>query len=176
MNRRTFTRILSSGLTLGPSAIFAADQQAVTLAIASIVSRRDQCSEYVVELKRKLRPDDPHYQKGRDLYVVAYAKHNSWVAVLKVAIQKGKTKNLGKDDAYRSIAAQADEAAQEFITFAQSVGAPKSRSLPAAIAASVGIDLWGKVKEQKQMERDAEAERLQRETKWSSWEAIRTQP
>src|SRR5689334_18042789 len=123
MNRRMFGRILGCGLTaiVWAQVGSAANQQAVTEAIAAMVSRRDQCSEYVVEVKRKLQPDDANYQKARDLYVSAYAKQNSWVAVLKMAIQKGKTKNLGKDDAYQSIAAQADEAARAFVSFVQSL-------------------------------------------------------
>jgi hypothetical protein len=176
MNRRTFGWILGSGMAAiaGPPSVLAADQQAVTEAIAAMVSRRDQCSEYVLEVKRKLQPDDANYQKARDLYVTAYAKQNGWVAVLKNAIQKGKTKNLAKDEAYQSIAAQADEAARAFVTFAQSLpGTARSRSIPAALAAAVGLSLWQKIKEQRQMERDAEAERFERETKWSTWEAIR---
>jgi hypothetical protein len=171
-----FGRILGPGLAAmaGPPAFLAAEQQVVTEAIAAMVSRRDQCSEYVVEVKRKLQPDDSNYQKARDLYVTAYAKQNSWVVVVKIAIQKGKTKNLGKDEAYQSIAAQADEAARAFVTFAQSLpGATRSRSIPAALAAAVGLSLWQKIKEQRQMERDAEAERFERETKWSTWERIR---
>ena len=81
---------------------------AVTQALAKIVEDRDQTAEYVLEVKSKFKPDDADYQQARDLYITALAKHNAWIAVVKSAIQSGKTKNLGQDQTYQTVAAEAD--------------------------------------------------------------------
>jgi hypothetical protein len=152
----------------------AADQkEVVTAAIAKIVEGREQASESVVEIKRKFKPGDMEYDEGRRLYITALAKHNSWIATMKVAIEKGKTKNLAKDQAYQSVAAQADQAAQDFIRYAETkCGVPRTRGLPILALAELGMDIWNAITGRKQRQRMEEAAQFERNTVWSRWEAI----
>lgn len=152
----------------------AADQKpVVTEAIAKIVEGREQASESVLEIKRKFKPGDAEYDQARKLYVTALGKHNAWIATMKAAIESGKTKSLAKDQAYQSIAIQADQAAQAFIRYAESVnGASRTRGLPAALLAGLGIDIWNGITDKKQQARSEEAARFERDTRWSRWESI----
>jgi hypothetical protein len=165
----------SVAAVLLPTPILADQSPVVTQAIAKIVEDRDRTAEYVLEIKRKYKPDDADYQQARDLYVTALAKHNAWIITLKTVIQKGKTKNLGSDEPYQKIAAEAEQATQAFVSYVQS--RPKATVSrggigPAALA-SLGLNIWSGIRGKRQQARDEEADRFVRETQWSRWEEIK---
>lgn len=163
------------GLTFFAAPAYSADQNsAITQSMAKIVEDREITSGYVLEVKRKFKPDDQVYEKARELYTTAMAKHNSWIAITKTAIGKGKTKNLGKDEQYQAIAGQADQASQAFVAYVQSApGVTKSRGLAVAALAGLGLNMWSGFNEKRQKARDDEAERFERDARWKQWEDIR---
>ena len=153
----------------------AADSAAiVSQAIASIVETRELTSAYVLEVKRRFKPGQADYEHPRDLYVVAFSKHSAWIAVMTSAIRRGKTKSLEKDPTYQALSAQADASVKAFTSYIQSLKTiPKSRAAPvAALAAGLGLNVWNGIKDRKQKERDEQADRFERDTKWLPWEAI----
>src|SRR5512138_2742335 len=97
-----------------------ADQkQVVTEAISRIVESREKTEEYVIQIKQKLKPGTADFQGAREMYTEAMSKHNAWVSLVKNSIQSGKTKNLAKNERYQSVAAEAEQANQQFIRYAQ---------------------------------------------------------
>lgn len=151
----------------------AAPNTTVSSAIGKIVEAREQAGEAVLQVKSRFHAGDPEYDQSRQLYVTAMAKHSAWIAMVKSAIESGKTKHLPRDAGYQAATSQADEAAQAFLRYtATACGKPRTRGLPAAALGGIGLDIWQGIAGQKQQARAAEAARFERDTRWSRWEAV----
>jgi hypothetical protein len=173
--RKVVMTALLCGLVLLPPAasrLFADQQPVVTDAVAKLVEGRDQAKEYVVEIKRKFKPDDQQYQRARDLYVDALSKNNAWIAIVSTAIRNGKTKKLANDEAYQSAAKQADQATKEFTNYAKSTRAVTNSRFVFAPVIGLGVAIFDAIQGHKKKERTEEADRFEKEVYWSGWEDI----
>jgi hypothetical protein len=150
-----------------------AQDPAVTAAIARLVENRQLAEEYVLEVKRKFKPDDPVFYEARKLYLTAHGKHNAWITTVKMAIQRGKTKKLDQDRAYRAIAEEAQEANKAFIGYIESRREiAKRRAVPITEIAGMGLDVWKGISDKRQRARAEEAARFEGEVKWRHWTEV----
>jgi hypothetical protein len=173
-----FSQVMAISLILFylPVRSVCADQSpAVADAIARIVEGRDQAAEYVIELKRKFKPDDEQYQRARDLYVTALSKNNAWIATVSASIRNGKTKKLQNNASYEALTAEADQATKAFIQYVQSTRAITTRAVPPQLVAALGMSIWDFFKDQKRKERAEEADRFEKQVQWSRWEDIQSE-
>ena len=146
---------------------------AVTEATARLIQNREYAEDYVLQVKRRFKPDNQVYYEARKLYLAAHGKHNAWIAMVKMGIQRGNTKKLDRDPAYRSMAAAAEEANKAFISYVEGrseIG--RGRGVPVAEVAGLGLDVWKGIRDHRQRARAQEAERFQREVKWRHWSEI----
>lgn len=158
---------------VAPRCAGAGQDDAVLAAIASLGENRQMAEDYVLQVKRKFKPDDPVHEESRRLYTAAAAKHNTWVAVVKMAIQRGKTKQLDKDRNYQSMAAQAEAANKAFMQYVEGAkGISRPRAASVAEFAGLGVKIWSGVKEQRARDRQEQAEQFERGIRWRHWDAV----
>ena len=167
-------KALICGMLWAPaSSLFADQSPAVTIATAKLVEGRDQAAEYVLDMKRKFKPDDEQYQRARDLYVVALSKNNAWIAILSTSIRNGKTKKLANDETYQSLATQADQATKAFTDYAKSTKAVTNSRFVFTQVIGLGLAIFDAIGGHKKKERAEEADRFEKQVHWSRWEDIR---
>lgn len=167
---------LLTGSLLSPSLALAytTPQDATVAAIRDIVDGREKVHGYVLDVKSKYKITDPEYIEARKKYREALGKYSGWVAAVKIAIRKGKTKDLKKDAAYKTIGEDAGKALKEFVDYTESkTQVSKGILLIVSGMIEFGFKVWEGYKNLKAKERAMEADAFEKDAKWKQWEEIK---
>ena len=174
----TFPLILSIFSTLAatahPSVDVSPSDNLAQIEAQKIVVAKEQLRGLVLDIKEKYKPSDKEYVEARGLYRKTQSEVAGWVAVLVLAIKKGNTKDLRKDEKYLTTARDAGEASKAFVEYAEEVTVQTKGIFPFADAVvGIGLKIWNEVRERRNKERERYAEAFQREVKWERWEEIK---
>jgi hypothetical protein len=141
---------------------------------ARIVKARDYATEYVALAKDSLANTPSDLSEARKLYIKAYSSYDAWVTYMRTALEDGRTKHLGTDSEYQTIAADASASGTAFTNFvdAKTTGGTKAANVLFSSLGALGLQLWNGIADRHQQERCTASANFEEMTKWYVWEAI----
>ena len=139
-----------------------------------LVKAREQVSGYVIQIKRKYKEGDEQYGAAEKLYDTARSSYAGWVAVVKLGIIQGTSKDLRGDSEYKQIASECGSASQNFVDYAEKASVQsKGLFTFATDVARIGIMVWNDWRDHEAKARADFAKSFAEEVSWKSWNDIR---
>lgn len=134
-------------------------------------------SEAFKEAEKKFAAETKIIDTAQQKYIAAYSAYDGWLAALKTGIASGKSKQLAKDENYKTVAADASKAAAEFVNFATPHISANQRGTRGFITvlgslAKLGVDVWQAYTKGKAERAKEYAEYVGTQVQWREWDKL----